>query len=129
MPSLLDIAPPEIATEKVPIERAGTEVEVRGLSAFELARMTKRFPDWARQQQGIEIPVENVIAMNVEIAIAVAAAGLGVDDAEVEKRLTPDEVTRVVEAVMRLTMPSQRPFGEAPGNGDAAESGKASGTK
>lgn len=129
MPSLLDIAPPEIATEKVLIERSGIELEVRGLSAFELARMTKRFPDWARQQQGIDIPAENVIALNVDIAVAIAAAGLGFDDAEVESRLTPDEVAKVVEAIMRLTMPSQRPFVEQPGNGDAAESGKARGTK
>jgi hypothetical protein len=122
MPSLLDIAPPEIATERVTVR--GVELEVRGLSALDIARVMKRFPDIRLQSVGKDVPAEDMLLTSLEATPAIIAAGLGQGgNQEIENqvaiRLSPDEQAALLDAIMTLTNPAGKsgPLASAPANG------------
>lgn len=129
MPSILDIAPPEIATERFEIR--GGAVEVRGLRNREWAALLRRFPDLLRQQTADGEANPDFLDRMESILPAVIAAAVGAcGDAESEKaiaeRLTEPEQAQIFAAIMRLTNPpsplaeSPAPAGQVAGNGSAA---------
>lgn len=128
MPGILDIAPPEIATETFEIR--GGKLEVRGLRNREWAALLRRFPDLRQQQNALtdeDLDPEMVDRMaTVMPAVLAAAAGTCGDEkieAAIALRLTEAEQTQVFSAVMRLTMPP------APLAGSPVAAGQESGDK
>lgn len=106
MPSLLDIAPPEITAEEVDIR--GTKLRVQGIGADEWARLYARFPDLRAFIAGER---ESMPALSrVQSQAAVIAAGVGSPgDPEMERavmeRLSNDDQGRIVDVINRLSMP------------------------
>lgn len=116
MPSLLDIAPPEIAAERVNIR--GSELEVRGIRNREWAALLRRFPELRKQAAGITVPEEDMAVASIEIMPAVIAAGLGntgdeKTEALIAERLSDAEQAEVFGVIMRLTNPPA-PLAESP---------------
>ncbi len=120
MPSLLDIAPPEIATETVEIR--GMPIEVHGLEARDFARLIARFPAMRRVAQppvpqggdgevvAVDFPTEGV-----EMIVPIIALGLvePVGEAVIERlRLSIDEMMALFNAIMRLTNPPADPLAD-----------------
>lgn len=108
MPSILDIAPPEISAERVNIR--GTELEVRGIRNREWAMLLRRFPVLQKQAAGGTVDPEEMTVASIEIMPAVIAAGLGntgdqqTEDA-IAERLSDAEQAEVFGVIMRLTNP------------------------
>lgn len=135
MPSLLDIAPPEINSDTVEIR--GVPLTVHGVTAAQWAELYRRFPELRAVVAGRQTDSTNVIPA-FEGQVALIAAGLGnPGDAETENqiidRLTSEDQRALVEGILRLSLPGHifGPLrnGHAPSRGAAAESGKASATK
>jgi hypothetical protein len=106
MPSLLDIAPPEITAEEVDIR--GTRLSVRGLPAEEWARLYARFPELRAVVAGQAENVSNLAAFAGQAALVAAGLGKpGDNNTEhlVMERLGHDEQQRIVETILRLSMP------------------------
>lgn len=107
MPGILDIAPPEIATERFDIR--GGHVEVRGLRNREWAALLRRFPDLMKQVNGGEVDpemLERMVAiMPAVIAAAAGTAGDEAVEAAISERLTEPEQQHIFNAIMRLTNP------------------------
>lgn len=109
MPGILDIAPPEIATETFEIR--GGKLEVRGLRNREWAALLRRFPELREQQntQADELSPEMVDRMETVMPAVIAAAAGTCGNEEIEaaiaQRLTDAEQVAVFSTVMRLTMP------------------------
>lgn len=126
MPGILDIAPPEIATERFDIR--GGHVEVRGLKNREWAALLRRFPDLMRQVNGGEVDpemLERMVAiMPAVIAAAAGTAGDEAVEAAISERLTEPEQQQIFNAIMRLTNPPAPLAG-----GPAAEAGQAANGK
>src|SRR5688572_21690040 len=127
MPGLLDIAPPEIAAERINVR--GTELEVRGIRNREWALLLRRFPELRKQAAGIAVSEEDMAVASIEIMPVVIAAGLGsAGDAKTEtliaERLTDAEQAEVFSVVMRLTNPPS-PLAESPAAKAGREVGKA----
>lgn len=122
MPSLFDIAPPEIATEAVDIR--GMAIEVRGLSARAIARLMKRFPDMRAQSAGRDVSQDDMLVTGIEAAPAIIAEGLvePVPEEEIVRRLSPDEQASLIAAIMRLTNPPAPAGPLAEGAADGARS-------
>lgn len=111
MPGILDIAPPEIITERFDIR--GDYVEVRALRNREWAVLLRRFPHLRQQLAGAaEEPPDPVTA--IEMIPAVVAAGLVLEGVEatkkiseieiaVSKNLSDEEQKQLCDAIMRLT--------------------------
>lgn len=121
MPSLLDVAPPEIATEIVDI--AGTPIEVRGIDARGIAALMKRFPSLRRIAAGREDDEsldEDAAEANGKAQIAAIAAGLvePVPEDVIERNTNLAERAELFDAIMRLTNPPRR-RGPLGGNGAA----------
>ena len=130
MPGLLDIAPPEIAAERINIR--GTELELRGIRNREWAALLRRFPELRKQAAGLAIPEEDMAVASIEIMPAVIAAGLGntgdeKTEALIAERLTDAEQAEVFGAIMRLTNPPA-PLAESPVEAGQADNGKAATT-
>lgn len=128
MPGLLDIAPPEIATERFEIR--GGHVEVRGIRNKEWAALLRRFPDLMRQQVSGNGEVDPDMLdrlceiMPPVIAAAAGACGDAGSEAAIAERLTESEQQQIFNAIMRLTNPPS-PLAESPvaagqSNGKAA---------
>lgn len=116
MPSLLDIAPPEVVAESVTIR--GTEIEVRGLRNREWAALLKRFPELRKQAAGLMVPEEDMAVASIDIMPAVIAAGIidrenAITEADIAERLTDAEMARVFGVIMLLTNPPA-PLAESP---------------
>jgi len=132
MPSLLDIAPPELSAEEIDIR--GTKLRVSGIVAEDWAALYARFPTLRLIVSGRSgdtvSPVELLGAQ-----AGLIAAGLGqIGNAEIEhavvERLGAEDQKAIVEAIMRLSMPGHifSPLlGAGAPAGDA--SGKAAATK
>lgn len=129
MPSILDIAPPEIAVERINIR--GKDLEVRGIRNREWAALLRRFPELRKQAAGIAVSEEDMAVASIEIMPVVIAAGLGASGDEktetlIAERLSDAEQAEVFGAIMRLTNPppplAGSPAAEAgqDGNGQAA---------
>lgn len=119
MPSLLDIAPPEISAEEIDIR--GTKLAVRALGARDIATLFKRFPVMARQAAKAEVDPGDALISSIEAAPAIIAAALDcLGDAAteelVEKRLSAEEKRDVLAVVMRLTGPDSDPLALPVGN-------------
>lgn len=110
MTSLLDIAPPDVAFEEVPIDRVGKTLRVWGLSGRDIAKLIKRFPQFRRLAQQKDAPDgEQLMEVGVDLAPAIIALGLHSPDKETEElvltNLTEDEQADLINAIMRLTNP------------------------
>lgn len=114
MPGILDIAPPEIVTERIEI-RGGT-IEVRALRQRELAALRFRFG-----------AVDEQTALDA-VAATIAAALGQLGNKEIEKavydNLTDEELAEVWNVVMRLTSPPS-PLAESPAVAGRAGNGAA----
>ena len=136
MPSLLDIAPVEIASEVVSIR--GTELTLRGLSALEIAKLLRRFEDLRLSAAGRLVDEADMLCTGLEASPAIIAAGLGNGgsieiEKEVSDRLTPDEQKLCIDVIMRLTNPPEPAGPSVPSAKMAASvadgvSGRAAGT-
>ena len=116
MPGLLDIAPPEVVSERVNIR--GTELEVRGIRNREWAALLKRFPELRKQAAGLAVSEEDMAAVSIELMPAVIVAGIidaehVITEAAVAERLTDAEQAEVFSVIMRLTNPPA-PLAESP---------------
>lgn len=106
MPSLLDIAPPEITAEDVDIR--GTRLSVKGLPAEEWARLYARFPELRAVVAGRAENVSTLAAFAGQAALVAAGLGKPCDgDTEhlVMERLNRDEQQTLVETIVRLSLP------------------------
>lgn len=106
MPSLLDIAPPELTAEEVDIR--GTKLSVKGLPAAEWARLYARFPEIRAILRGQTEGVSDIAVFAAQAALI--AAGLGKPgDAETEhlvmERLSREENRLLAQTVARLSQP------------------------
>lgn len=106
MPSLLDIAPPEITAETVDIR--GTALKVSAIDNEGWMRLHARFPELRSLVSGR--PGDMSPAVVLKMNAALIAAGLGkADDAEIEHaaldRLSIVDQSQIVEVIVRLSMP------------------------
>lgn len=108
MPGILDIAPPEIVTERFEIR--GGYLEVRALRNREWAMLSRRFPDVIRDRGlavGDDLAPETIDRMDALMPAVIAAAAGTCGDEDIEaaivERLTEPERTAIFNAVMRLT--------------------------
>lgn len=110
MPSLLDIAPPELTAEEVDIRRGEklTKLKVGGVPNDGWAALYARFPAMRALVAGRteEAPAPELFAAQA----ALIAAGLGsLGNPEIERgimdRLTADEQISIVNTIVRLSMP------------------------
>lgn len=106
MPSLLDVAPPELTAETVEIR--GTPLTVSAIDNEGWARLHARFPELRSLLAGREAALSPIVAMKSQAALI--AAGLGhPDDDETERlvmeRLNAEDQKQIVETVVRLSMP------------------------
>ncbi len=104
MAGLVDIA---AVTETVAV--GGVEVEVTGVSARGVASLLGRFPELRKLMTGIEVAVEDMIAVGPDALAAILAAGTGApgDKAAeaVAARLPLDAQANLLEAILRITLP------------------------
>jgi len=107
MPSLLDIAPPEISAVEIDIR--GTVLRVAGIAAIDWAMLYGRFPELRKLMIG-EADEDMPRLRFLAAQSAVIAAGTGhPGDAEIErasmKVLTFDERQQLFDEVVRLSLP------------------------
>ena len=112
MPSLLDIAPPDLATATVDIR--GTSITVHAIRNRDWVQLMRRFPQLRRSV----LDDEWAGVHHLETIPAIIAAGLGkvCDEAEerlVEERLSDQEQQQLHNAIMRLTN-GPAPLAESP---------------
>lgn len=117
MTSLLDIAPPDVATKEVPLPRVGKSLILRGLDARDIATLMRRFPQFRLASVGRQVSEEELMDVGMDATPVIIAMGLGSSDPETEKlvleRLTIDEQASALSAVMSLTNPDT-PKADAP---------------
>lgn len=108
MPSLLDIAPPEIGAKEVEIR--GTKLMVRGIPAIDWAHLYARFPEMRQAVSG-RGGGENADRPRLILAqCALIAAGTGhIGNPDIERaammNITVEEQTMLVEEIVRLSNP------------------------
>jgi hypothetical protein len=106
MPSLVDIAPPELTAEEIDIR--GTKLKVQGISGEGWMTLYARHPVMRALVAG---RTEGLSAADTFASqAALIAAGLGqLGDENTERlvmdRLTTEEQRQVVETIVRLSMP------------------------
>lgn len=111
MLGVLDIAPAEIAAERIDIR--GTEIEVRGLRNREWAGLMRRFPELRKQAAGIAIPPEEAAVLSLELTPAVMAIVLGQPENVIDERFSDAEQAHIFGVIMRLTN-APSPLAESP---------------
>ena len=124
MPSLLDIAPPEIAGKEVTIR--GITLPLRGVRAIEWAQLYARFPELRRLVVGRTNGEPDQLQM-VAAQCALIAAGTGhIGSADIERaamvNLTTDEQRALIDDILKLSLPGDMlgPLLDAEGgSGDA----------
>jgi hypothetical protein len=112
MPGLLDIAP---ASETVTVR--GTAVDVTGVSAHGFVGLMQRFPELRKFMTGVEVSMDQIMAMAGDAVAAIIAAGTGSPgDAKAEAvaaRLSADDQLTLMAAILRQTFPTGvGPFAE-----------------
>lgn len=109
MTSILDIAPPEIASKEVAIERVGKTLTVVGLDATSITKLIKRFPKFRMSATGRKLTDEDELDLGMEATPAIIAMGLRSYDEETEKlvqqNLTLEEQALLLDAILSLTNP------------------------
>lgn len=130
MTSLLDIAPPDVATTEVPLPRVGKTLVLRGLDARDIATLMRRFPAFRLASVGRQVTEEELMDVGMDATPVIIAMGLGASDPETERlvleRLTIDEQAAALSAIMKLTNPDA-PAPDAPFKGARRARGGASG--
>lgn len=126
MPSLADVAPPELTAETVDIR--GTPLRVQAIDGEGWMRLHTRFPELAPILDGRAGDLTRLETLRVQAGLI--AAGLGApDDAATERlvvdKLTPADQQRIMEVIFRLSLPGHvyRPLldGAADDRGRATE--------
>jgi len=106
MPSLLDIAPPDIGAKDVDIR--GTVLRVRGIAAIDWAILYARFPELRIMVGGGSEDIDRLRAMMAQSALIAAGTGKP-NDADVERaamtNLSADERQSLIEDIIRLSLP------------------------
>ena len=106
MPSLLDIAPPEIGAKEIEIR--GTVLRVRGIAAVDWASLYARFPELRAMVGGGSEDIDRLRAMMAQSALIAAGTGQP-GDADVERaamsNLSADERQSLIEDIIRLSLP------------------------
>lgn len=135
MPSLLDIAPPELSAETIDIR--GTPLKVTGIGADHWAELYARFPELRAVVVGRgrdDAPARPL--EQFEAQVGMIATGLGSHgDPEIERqimaRLSTPEQTLLVQAIIRLSLPGHvvSPLLRAADALPAARSGEGPATK
>lgn len=133
MPSLLDIAPPELSAETVDIR--GTTLTVCGIAADGWATLYSRFPVLRAIMAGRSIEGAALDVLRAQSALIAAGTGAP-GNADVERaamvNLTEDDQKMLVETIRRLSLPGHV-YGPlldgAAEDGAAAGPGKAAATK
>lgn len=130
MTSLLDIAPPDVATKEVPLPRVGKTLVLRGLDARDIATLMRRFPSFRLAAAGRQVSDDELMEVGMDATPVIIAMGLGSSDPDTERlvleRLTIDEQAAALTAVMSLTNPDA-PRPDAPFRGARRARGGASG--
>lgn len=131
MPSLVDVAPPELTAETVDIR--GTPLRVQAIDNEGWMRLHARFPELGAILDGRADDLTRLEALRVQAGLI--AAGLGqIDDAETERlvldKLAPADQQRIMETIFRLSMPGDvyRPLLDGAAGGREPATG-APGTK
>jgi len=106
MPSLLDIAPPDIGAKEVEIR--GTVLRVRGVAAVDWAALYARFPELRIMVGGGSEDIDRLRAMMAQSALIAAGTGKP-GDADEERaamsNLSADERQSLIEDIIRLSLP------------------------
>jgi hypothetical protein len=106
MPSLLDIAPPDIGAKEVEIR--GITLRVRGIAAVDWAALYARFPELRIMVGGGSEDIDRIRAMAAQSALIAAGTGKP-GDADVERaamcNLSTDERQSLIEDIIRLSLP------------------------
>lgn len=106
MPSLLDIAPPELSAETVEIR--GVTLTVRGVRADEWAILYSRFPELRALVSGRDDDAARDRLYAAQAALIAAGTGY-IGNAEIERaammNLGPDDFPALVDRILRLTNP------------------------
>lgn len=106
MPSILDVAPPELSAETKVIR--GTPLNLQGIPGDQWALLYSRFPAMRLLVVGGEPSADqNIELLKAQLALIAAGMGqLGNDDIEraVLERLTPDERQDLTQTIMRLSV-------------------------
>lgn len=136
MPSIFDIAPPKLATRFLSVDREGEggamvpiQIEVRGLTIYEMAALMRRFPVLAKKDtkelfiKGDIDPelLEQTTKETQAWLIAAIAIGVQVVDATeelVRERFSDSEILAIGSVIMEMTNPAERTIPLA-GNGAA----------
>lgn len=105
MPSLVDIAPPELTAEEIDIR--GTKLKVQGITGEGWMTLYARHPALRAIVSG---HTEGLAPAELFAStVALIAVGLGSGDPKTERlvmdRLTTDEQRQVAEVIVRLSMP------------------------
>ncbi len=121
MPSLLDIAPPELSDAGITV--GGVPKLAHGLRALTYAQLLRRFPGMALAAAGREIADEERVPMMLEAAPALIAAAMGHPgdaglEAEIAAELSVEEATSAFVKILDLTFPTGKATpGPLAGNG------------
>lgn len=132
MPSLLDIAPPELSAEEVDIR--GAKLRVRGVTGEEWAALYARFPILKNVMGGRAVNVPLLDQLRAQAAL-IAASLDKMGDAEIERavldRLTVGDQQVVLETIGRLSLPGAvfGPLLDEPAEAGDAAPGKEAVTK
>lgn len=106
MPSILDIAPPELSAETKVIR--GVPLNLQGIPADQWAVLYSRFPAMRLVVVGGAFTSDqNIELLKAQLALIAAGMGqLGNDDIEraVLERLTPDERQDIAQTIMKLSV-------------------------
>lgn len=107
MPSLADVAPPELSTEEVDIR--GTKLNVVGLSGEQWARFYAEFPELAAALSGqTGEPLWGVKELRAYSAVVAAALGRPGDEeteAMARNNLSREDLSSIVMTAIRLSHP------------------------
>lgn len=107
MPSLADVAPPELAAEEIDVR--GTLLKVRGLSGEEWMALYARFPEFAAVLGGkSDAQISGITEVRSQAALIASALGCPGDaatEALVLERLSGDDQRLVMSAAVRLSHP------------------------
>jgi len=106
MPSLVDIAPPEIGAKEVEIR--GKVLRVRGIAAVDWAALYARFPELRIMVGGGSDDIDRLRAMMAQSALIAAGTGdPGDPDAEraAMSNLSAEERQSLIEDIIRLSLP------------------------
>src|SRR3954463_1004447 len=110
MPSILDIAPPEIAAREFDIR--GTKLKISGVPAIDWATLYARYPHLRQVLVGRLAEADVPMTKRFRAQAAMIAAGLGkLGDPKVERavmaNLTMEEQIELASEVLKISQPGE----------------------